>query len=113
MESFFILKNVAKPKKIIAVKNGFSFNLFLLGPIMGAFKGLWMEVLISIVLINLTLNFAPEFTVFTLLISSIFWGFFGKDLYIQKLLKQSYTPEDIVTCKSSEKAILIFSSQNK
>ena len=113
MESFFILKNVAKPKKIIAVKNGFSFNFFLLGPIMGAFKGLWMEVLISIVLINLTLNFAPEFTVFTLLISSIFWGFFGKDLYIQKLLKQSYTPEDIVTCKSSEKAILIFSSQNK
>ena len=113
MESFFILKSTSKSKRVIAAKNGFSFYFLFLGPILGIFKGLWMEVFISIIFIYLAIYLAPELSFFSILISSIFWGFFGKDLYIQKLLKLNYMPEDIITSESSKKAILIFSSKNK
>ena len=43
MKSFFILKNISKPKKIIAEKNGFNKYPFFLGPFWGLFKGLWLE----------------------------------------------------------------------
>ena len=38
MESFFILENASKTKNVIAVKNGFSLNIFFLGPLWGLLK---------------------------------------------------------------------------
>ena len=113
MESFFILKNISKPKKIIAARNGFSFYSFTLGPIWGIFMGLWTEGFSGILLVFLMVYLAPELSYFFILTSSFFWGIFGKDIYIQKLLKLDYIAEDIVISNSSQKAILIFSSKKR
>ena len=113
MESFFILRNVSDPQKIIAENNGFNKFLFFLGPIWGIFKGIWFESLIWFWLISFAIYVVPEFSFLFILTSSTFWGFFGKDIYIQKLLDSDYIPEDIVVSNSSQKAILIFSSKNK
>ena len=43
MESFFILKSTSKSKKLLLRKMGLAFIFFFLGPILGIFKGLWME----------------------------------------------------------------------
>ena len=113
MESFFILRKISEPKKIMAENNGFNKFAFFLGPIWGIFKGLWFEGLILFWLMNFAIFIAPQFSFLFILTSSIFWGFFGKDIYIQKLLKSGYIPEVIVVSNSSQKAILIFSSKNK
>ena len=113
MESFFILRKISEPKKIMAENNGFNKFAFFLGPIWGIFKGLWFEGLIWLWLMNFAIFIAPPFSFLFILTSSIFWGFFGKDIYIQKLLESGYIPEDIVVSNSSQKAILIFSSKNK
>ena len=64
-------------------------------------------------IIYITYFLAPELFFFFILVSATFWGFFGKDLYIQKLISLNYKPTDIVTSNSPKKAILIFLSKNK
>ncbi len=113
MESFFILENASKTKNVIAVKNGFSLNIFFLGPLWGLFKGLWSQGLIWLLLISLGVYNAPEFSIFFILVSAFFWGIFGRDIYIQMLLAKNYTPLDIVNSNSPRKAILIFSTKSK
>ena len=44
MESFFILRNISKPEKIIAENNGFNKYAFILGPVWGIFKGYGLKV---------------------------------------------------------------------
>ena len=77
MESFFILENASKTKNVIAVKNGFSLNIFFLGPLWGLFKGLWSQGLIWLLLISLGVYNAPEFSIF-ILVSAFFLGYFWK-----------------------------------
>ena len=113
MESFFILRNISKPEKIIAENNGFNKYAFILGPVWGIFKGLWFEGLVWFWLINFAIYIMPQMSFLFILTSSIFWGFFGKDIYIQKLLDSDFIPEDIIVSKCSKKAILLFSSKNK
>ena len=97
----------------MAENNGFNKFAFFLGPIWGIFKGLWFEGLIWFWLMNFAIFIAPHFSLFIHFDIINFWGFLEKDIYIQKLLKSGYTPEDIVLSNSSRKAILIFSSKNK
>ena len=113
MESFFILRNISKPEKIIAENNGFNKYAFILGPFWGIFKGLWFEGLVWFWLINFVVYIMPQMSFLFILTSSIFWGFFGKDIYIQKLLDSDFIPEDIIVSNCSKKAILLFSSKNK
>ena len=113
MESFFILKNISKPKKIIAEKNGFNKYPFFLGPFWGLFKGLWLEGFIWLILINFAIYLAPDLSLLFILTSSFFWGFFGKDIYIQKLINSKYVAEDLILADSPRTAILIFLTKNK
>ena len=78
MESFFILRNISKPEKIIAENNGFNKYAFILGPVWGIFKGLWFEGLVWFWLINFAIYIMPQMSFLFILTSSIFWGFSGK-----------------------------------
>ena len=79
MESFFILRNISDPKKIMAENNGFNKFAFFLGPVWGIFRGLWFEGLIWFWLMNFAIFIAPHF--FTTYYSKI------RGRAIQKLYK--------------------------
>ena len=83
---------------------------FSFGPFWGIFKGLWLEGLTWMFIIYITYFLAPELFFF-FLGSATFWGFFGKDLYIQKLISLNYEPTDIITSNSPSN--LNFSIKNK
>ncbi len=98
MQTFFIFTKKEHPTKVI--DNSFSKISFVFGLFWGLNKGLWIPVSV-----NFTLGF--------IVISNIFWGFFGKDLLIQKYLKKNYSPQNIVNASSEEKALLIHQTKNK
>ena len=111
MRSFFIFTKKKYPTKVM--DNGFSRVSFILGLFWGLNKGLWVPVLINFSLILILSIYSSEFTIGFLLISNIFWGFFGKDLLIQKYLKNNYSPQNIINASSEEKALLIYQAKSK
>ena len=80
---------------------------------MGLNKGLWGPVVINFSLISILSVYSSDFTLGFILISNIFWGFFGKDLLIQKYLKNNYSPQNIINASSEEKALLIYQAKSK
>ena len=78
MESFFILRKISEPKKIMAENNGFNKFAFFLGPIWGIFKGLWFEGLIWFWLMNFAIFIAPHFFFFIHFDIINFLGIFWK-----------------------------------
>ena len=52
--------------------------------------------------------FAENSLIVFILISNFFWGFFGKDLYIQKLLSKDYLPRRALNAPTREKALIIY-----
>ena len=58
-------------------------------------------------------NIKLFFLIGFILISNIFWGCFGKDLLIQKYLKNNYSPQNIINASSEEKALLIYQAKSK
>ena len=110
MRTFFILKKKNYPTKV--VDNGFSIILFFFGFFWGIYKQLWLPVIINLSIILIMSFYSTGFTSGFVLISNIFWGFFGKDLLIQKYLKIDYSPENVVNATSKEKALLIYQAKN-
>ena len=111
MQTFFIFTKKKYPTKVI--DNGFSRVLLILGLLWGLYKGLWIPVLINVSLISILTIYSSDFTVGFILISNIFWGCFGKDLLIQKYLKNNYSPQNIINASSEEKALLIYQAKSK
>ena len=85
----------------------------ILGLFWGLSKGLWIPVVINFSLISILSFYSSDFTVGFILISNIFWGFFGKDLLIQKYLKNNYSPQNIINASIKEKALLIYQAKSK
>ena len=79
----------------------------------GACKGIWVASFINLLIIFITYFSSTSFLFITIISSNIFWGFFGKDLYIQKLLRKTYIPKKILHAPSKEKALLIYLEENQ
>ncbi len=106
MQTYFIFTKQNYPIKVS--DNGFCFYFFFLSFFRGALMGLWTEIFINLILLFIFINISKDLTLFFLFLSNIFWGFFGKDLYIQKLLKNSYFPKKILNAPSKEKALILY-----
>ncbi len=111
MQTFFIFTKRKRPIKVIDC--GFSKIPFILGLFWGLNKELWAPVMINISLILILSVYSSDFTIGSFLISNIFWGFFGKDLLIQKYLRNNYSPQNIINASSKEKALLIYQAERK
>ena len=111
MQTFFIFTKKKHPIKVI--DNGFSRITFILGLFWGLNKGLWGPVAINFSLILIVSFYSSDLTTGLILFSNIFWGFFGKDLLIQKFLKKNYSPQNIINASSKEKALLIYQAKSE
>ena len=111
MQTFFIFTKKKHPIKVM--DNGFSRVSFILGLFWGLSKGLWGPVVINLLLISILSVYSSDFTLGFIVISNIFWGFFGKDLLIQKYLKNNYSPQNVVNASTKDKALLIYQAKSK
>ena len=116
MLTYCILKNKKTEASIKIEETGFSFFAFFFGPIWGLYKTLWRDSLIGIVLLIIfrivleKMGFI-SFFFFIALFSSIFWGFFARDLYIQNLIRKDFFPVKLVSAHSKESAMLKYLSE--
>ena len=113
MEPFFIFRNKANQKKIVASKNGFCIFALFFGPFWGIAKGLLIEAILNIFILIFTKHFFYESLFFIAVVSLLLWGFLGRDIYIQKLLRSNYYPDGIISSTTSSKALITFLSKNK
>ena len=113
MEPFFIFRQESHKKKIIASKNSFCILALFFGPFWGFTKGLWIEGILNIFIIFFINYFFFESLLFIIGISFLIWGFLGRDIYIQKLLRSKYYPDGIVSSTTPSKALITFLSKNK
>ena len=111
MQTFFIFTKKRCPTKVM--DNGFSRVSFILGLLWGLSKGLWGPVAINVSLISILSVYSSGFTLGFIIISNIFWGFFGKDLLIQKYLKNNYSPQNVINATTKENALLIYQAKSK
>jgi hypothetical protein len=116
MLTFCILKSKNSSEGLEVVETGFSLIAFLFGPIWALFKKLWFYSIIGITFLagfNLILKIIHLPFLFFLisLISSLFWGFFARDLQIQYLISKDYTPLKLINAKSKESALVKFLSE--
>ena len=117
MITYCILKN-SLDKDLIVVKTGFSIFAFFLGPIWGLFRKLWVYSIIGIAFLTycnfiLSAYDLKYFFVLSSIASSLFWGKFARDLYIQKLITSKFKPVKHVVANSKEDAIIKFLTESK
>ncbi len=115
MLTYCILKKNSSDE-IEIVETGFSFFAFLLGPIWGLYKTLWFYSFLGILflfLFKIILKDNNLYFFFSLisLTSSLFWGFFARDLYIQFLIKNKFRPIKLISATSKESAIVKYLSE--
>ena len=117
MITYCILKN-SLDKNLIVVKTGFSIIAFILGPIWGLFRKLWMYSAIGIAFLSysnfiLSVYDVKYFFVLSSFASSLFWGKFARDLYIQNLITRKFKPLKHVVANSKEDAIIQFLNESR
>ena len=117
MITYCIPKN-SLDKDLVVVKTGFSILAFLLGPIWGLFRKLWVYSAIGIAFVfycNFILSVydLKYFFVISSIASSLFWGKFARDLYIQELIKRKFKPIKHVVATSKEDAIIQFLTESR
>ena len=117
MITYCILKK-SLDKDLIVAKTGFSILAFLLGPIWGIFRKLWVYSAIGIAFLSysnfiLSVYDVKYFFVLSSFASSLFWGKFARDLYIQKLITKNFKPLKHVVANSKEDAIIKFLTESK
>ena len=111
MQTFFIF---SKNKTLFkASDNGFCLFSLIWGPFWGIYMGLWEASIFNLLLLSFFEYFAENSIITFILISNIFWGFFGKDIYIQKLLNENYLPKGALNAPNREKALIIYFAENK
>ena len=115
MLTFCILKNNFD-RNLVVAKTGFSIFAFFLGPIWGVFRKLWLYSFIGIFYLVISsyvlkwFNASYLFIVFSL-VSNLFWGKFARDLYIQNLISNNFTPIKHINAESKETAFIKFLSE--
>ena len=117
MITYCILKK-SLDKDLVAVETGFSILAFLLGPIWGLFRKLWLYSIIGIAFLSycnfiLSVHDLKYFLILSSIASSLFWGKFARDLYIQKLIERKFKPLKHVVANSKEDAIIQFLTESK
>ena len=117
MITYCILKK-SLDKDLIVVKTGFSILAFLLGPIWGLFRKLWVYSAIGIAFLSycnfiLSIYDLKYLFVLSALASSLFWGKFARDLYIQELITQKFKPLKHIVANSKEGAIIQFLTESR
>ncbi len=115
MITYCILKKIDSEEIVEITETGFCFLAFIFGPIWGLFKSLWLYSFIGIgilVSLNYLFNSSDIFSFLYLssLSSSFFWGVFGRDLYIQKLISNKFLPITHLNATSKEKAMVKYLS---
>ena len=115
MITYCILKKNNSEDSIEIAETGFCFLAFIFGPIWGLFKSLWLYSFIGIVTLvslNYLSNSSDMLSLLYLssLLSSFFWGVFGRDLYIQKLIYNKFLPITHLNASSKEKAMVKYLS---
>ena len=117
MQVFSIYASKNNKENVIVLKEGFSIEAFILGPIWAFYKQMWLIGSISIIIYivsNSMKNYIPEF--FTDVFNNIvllLYGFFASDLISYKLNNNGYQLEDIVIAKNQDEAELAFLNKNK
>ncbi len=117
MLTYCILKKDSD-EDLVVVKTGFSFLAFVLGPIWALFKQLWLYSAVGILIIiycSVILkiyNLSDFFFLFSFL-SSLFWGKFARDLYIQNLISKKFKPLRHINANSKESAIIEYLTEVK
>ena len=111
MRTFFIFTKKEHPTK--AIDNSFSKVSLVFGLFWGLNKGLWIPVILNFALLLILGFYSTDFLTGVILLSNIFWGFFGKDLLIQKYLKHNYSPQNVINASTKEKALLIYQAKSK
>ena len=104
-------------KDLIVTETGFSILAFFLGPIWGLFRKLWLYSAIGIAFLiycNFILSIydLKYFFVLSSIASSLFWGKFARDLYIQRLINRKFKPLKHVVANSKEEAIIQFLTES-
>ena len=117
MITYCILKK-SLDKDLIVVETGFSILAFFLGPIWGLFRKLWVYSAIGIAFLSychfiLAVYDLKIFFVLSSIASSLFWGKFARDLYIQNLITRKFKPLKHVVANSKEDAIIQFLTESK
>ena len=110
MLTYCILKK-NNTNDIEITETGFSVLAFIFGPLWGFFKKLWLFSFIGIIfLFGFKFLFQTVGSNYLILIvsicSSIFWGFFARDLYIQSLILQKFKPIKHIVASSRENALI-------
>ena len=111
MRTFFIFTKKEHPTK--AIDNNFCKISFVFGLFWGLNKGLWIPVIVNLALLLILNFYSADLLTGFIFLSNIFWGFFGKDLLIQKYLRNNYSPQNIINASSKEKALLIYQAEKK
>ena len=119
MNTYCVFKNCNDNDDLRISRVGFSFWALLTGPIWGVFSKLWVFSFLSFFLIffSIFLSFWFEnlegYYYIVLIITNLFWGIFARDMYMQQLIKEDYSPLRFITANSKKNAMLIFLSERK
>ena len=114
MNDYIILKKDKDTFEVI--ETGFSYFAFIYGPLWGAFNLLWTPFLfgcfaiISFIIIFYYLDI-EQFYFLIIIISNFCWGFFGRDLLIEKFVSNDFHPQEIIGANSRVKALVKYLSK--
>ena len=87
METFYIFQNKDN-KKPVASDYGFNMLALFLGPIWGYLNQIWFLSTLNILILAQLIYINQSLGILVITLSNVFWGFFGKDLLIQLLIKK-------------------------
>ncbi len=117
MSKIFCILSKPNDKLIEITPLGFSWLIFFFGPIWAVINNLWRVFLIWLLLtfsiIFISKTFSSSLIYVFLFISSTLWGFFGRDLLIQKLISKNYNPIKLVNASNEKNALLTFLSEKE
>ena len=118
MKCFCIFEKTNITDDVRVSQIGFSWYAFFFGPLWGLTNRVLDFSIVWIIFILLTQIIAQEtipgnFFTIVLFCSNLFWGFFGRDLKIQKMLDEQYKPKKLVNAKSTNLALAIYLSEKK
>ena len=112
MRTFYIFQNKDKKEDFKVFDNGFSLIAILIGPLWGLLNNTWIYAFLNLSVGVLIFFFLNNSLIAFILLSNIFWGFFGKDLRIQEIIFSNFKVKNMVCASSSKKALLTYLSNN-
>ena len=112
MKTFYIFQNNNKKEDFKVFDNGFSFLAIVTGPLWGLVNNTWFYAFLNLSVGVFIYFFLNNSLVVFILLSNIFWGFFGKDLRIQEIIFSNFKFKKMVCASSSKKALLTYFSNN-